>query len=238
MKNKKNLVMALGLAGAMLVGGQQAVFAADQQPAATTDAQAQAAIEGYTYTSPTYGYTIWCPQKPNVIAADQLYDGAKGEVLIFANQEYTINNAWVILTDAFDTKNTPDYNKMKDADAQKYLDDLQKNNGYESVMFFNQEPNNKAVFAITAKDVEVTGENGETQTMHSDTQEAVTFFRGADGKAYSLQLIDNPDITEEHLLAFKKGVMSFAPTNDKAVQQSKDKATKPAKASKNKKNKK
>lgn len=237
MKNKKNLFMALGLAGALLVGGQQAVFAADQTAPA---AQAQApATDGFVYTSPTYGFTIWCPQKPNVIAADQLYEGAKGEVLIFANEEYTINNAWVILEDAFDTKNTPDYNKMKDADAQKYLDDLQKNNGYESVMFFNQTPNNKAVFAITAKDVEVTNEKGETETMHSDTQEAVTFFRGTDGKAYSLQLIDNPDITEEHLLAFKKGVMNFAPTNGKAVQQSKaTKADKATKASKGKKSKK
>ena len=43
-----------------------------------------------------------CPKAPvGVIPASVLYEGRKGEVLIFENEEYNIKYAWVVLVDAF-----------------------------------------------------------------------------------------------------------------------------------------
>ena len=41
------------------------------------------------------------------------------------------------------------------------------------------------------------------------TQMAVTFFRGNKGGCYSVQLIDNPELRDDAVDLFQKGVVSF-----------------------------
>lgn len=62
---------------------------------------------GYRHTSARYGYSIVCPKKPNVIPLSIMEEKAKGEVLIFDNDGYYINNAWIIMVNAFDENEIP-----------------------------------------------------------------------------------------------------------------------------------
>ena len=210
MKRNKNIAAALGLTAALLFGtaGMQAEAA---EAAAVEKAAPVQQAASYTYTSKEYGYTIQCPQKPNVIPASMLYEGKKGEVLIFANDGYAIQNAWVILTDAFDSKDTPDYNTLKEDEAKAYLTTLMNNNAYEGATLIKLGENRKAVFALTAKEVELdtNGDGKPDVTAEADSQMAVIFFRGSKGGCYSLQLIDNPELRDSALLAFKAGAVSF-----------------------------
>ena len=170
-----------------------------------------ATAEGYLYTSKNYGYTIVCPKKPNVIPASLLMEGRKGEVLIFDNDGYNIKNAWIVLADAFDKKKTPDFNKMNEAEAKKYLEGIMQSNPYEGVMVVNLTKNNKAIYALTAKEVELDtdGDGKPDVTAKADTQMAVLFFRGNKGGCYSLQLIDNPVLRDSEIVKFQNGAMSF-----------------------------
>ena len=175
MNKTKKLLAAAGVASALIMG-------VSSQPAAEAAAEAvqtQPAV-GYTYTSKVYGYTIQCPKKPNVIPASMLYEGKKGEVLIFDNDGYNIKNAWVVLTNAFDEKKMPDLNKLKEADARKYLSELMGSNGYEGVMLINLSATNKAIYAVTAKtvDIDTDGDGKVDASATANTQMAVTFFRG------------------------------------------------------------
>jgi hypothetical protein len=206
MNKTKKLLAAAGVASALIMG-------VSSQPAAEAAAEAvqtQPAV-GYTYTSKVYGYTIQCPKKPNVIPASMLYEGKKGEVLIFDNDGYNIKNAWVVLTNAFDEKKMPDLNKLKEADARKYLSELMGSNGYEGVMLINLSATNKAIYAVTAKtvDIDTDGDGKVDATATANTQMAVTFFRGNKNGRYSVQLIDNPVLRESALKDFQKGVVSF-----------------------------
>lgn len=208
MKLNKNMAVALSFIATVLFG--TAAIQSAEAAKGETAAQTQQTVD-YTYTSKEYGYTIQCPQKPNVIPASMLYEGKKGEVLVFDNEGYTIKNAWVILTDAFDSKNTPDYNKLKEDEAKNYLTTLMNNNAYESARLIKLDEKRKAVFAVTAKEVELDtdGDGKPDVTAKADTQMAVLFFRGNKGGCYSIQLIDNPDLRESALLAFKAGAISF-----------------------------
>ncbi|HBQ29781.1 MAG TPA: hypothetical protein DD660_01735, partial [Mitsuokella multacida] len=106
---------AAALGAAILMTPAMPAFAAEQAPAAATQAAPVQVTLPYTYTSQQYGYTIQCPQKPvGVIPASALYEDKKGEVLIFDNDGYDIKYAWVVLSDAFDNKNVPDLNKLKE----------------------------------------------------------------------------------------------------------------------------
>ena len=207
MNKTKKLLAAAGVVSALIFGVSSQPVA---EAAAQVAAQTQPAV-GYTYTSKVYGYTIQCPKKPNVIPASMLYEGKKGEVLIFDNDGYNIRNAWVVLTNAFDEKKMPDLNKLKEADARKYLSDLMGNNGYEGVMLINLSAKNKAIYAVTAKtvDIDTDGDGKVDATATANTQMAVTFFRGNKNGRYSVQLIDNPVLRESALRDFQKGVVSF-----------------------------
>ena len=208
MNKTKKLLAAAGVAAAL-------IFGVSSQPAAEAAAQTAAdqtqPAAGYTYTSKVYGYTIQCPKKPNVIPASMLYEGKKGEVLIFDNDGYNIRNAWVILTNAFDEKKIPNLNKLKEAEAKNYLSELMARNGYEGVMLINLSETNKAIYAITAKtvDIDTDGDGKADATATANTQMAVTFFRGNKHGRYSIQLIDNPALRETALKDFQKGVVSF-----------------------------
>lgn len=206
---KKGMMMIGCLAVSLLIAGGVQTAEAKKDKAAAVSQTATA--EGYLYTSKNYGYTIVCPKKPNVIPASLLMEGRKGEVLIFANDGYNIKNAWIVLADAFDKKKTPDFNKMNEAEAKKYLEGIMQSNPYEGVMVVNLTKNNKAIYALTAKEVELDtdGDGKPDVTAKADTQMAVLFFRGNKGGCYSLQLIDNPVLRDSEIVKFQNGAMSF-----------------------------
>ncbi len=213
MNKKAKIIAALGLMGVLFMGtGMNQADAKKKAPAQTEQQvkDAQAALS-YVYTSKKYGYTINCPKKPNVIPASELYKDKEGEVLIFDNEGYDIKNAWVVIKDAFDTHRMPDLNTLNEEDGRKYLSILMRANGFEAMELINRTEKDRAIYAITAKEVEIDTDNdGEPDmTAKADTQMAVTFFRGNKGGCYSVQLIDNPELRDEAVDLFQKGVVSF-----------------------------
>ena len=224
---------AAALGASLLLMPTMPAFAAEQAPAAASPA-AKAALP-YTYTSQQYGYTIQCPQKPvGVIPASALYEDRKGDVLIFDNDGYNIKYAWIVLTDAFDNKSVPDLNKLKEADAEKLLSGIMGSNGYEGIMLVNLNAKNKAIYAVTAKEIEI-DENGDGQidgVAKADTQMAVAFFRTEKGNRYGVELIDNPDLRESSLAAFQKGITTLKDVDGKQLMSSKDKKVKNVKKDK------
>ena len=212
MNKKAKMITALGLMGVLFMGtGMNQADAKKKAPAQTEQVKDAQNPLSYVYTSKQYGYTINCPQKPNVIPVSNLYEGKEGEVLIFDNDGYNIKNAWVIIKDAFDTHRMPDLNTLNEEDARKYLSILMRSNGYEAMELINRTEKDKAIYAITAKEVEIdTDGDGEPDvTGKADTQMAVTFFRANKGGCYSIQLIDNPELRDEAVDLFQKGVVSF-----------------------------
>ena len=209
---------AAALGAAILMTPTMPAFAAEQAPAAATQAAPVQVTLPYTYTSQQYGYTIQCPQKPvGVIPASALYEDKKGEVLIFDNDGYNIKYAWVVLTDAFDNKNVPDLNKLKESEAEKLLSGIMGSNGYEGIMLVNLNAKNKAIYAVTAKEVEI-DEDGDGKVdgvAKADTQMAVAFFRTEKGNRYGVELIDNPDLRASSLAAFQKGITTLKDVDSK-----------------------
>lgn len=204
-------ILAAGVMGAALLGVSLPYAAAAEQPAAEAPFQANISLP-YKYTSKAYGFTIQCPQKPlGVIEASALYgEGKKGEILIFDNEEYNIKHAWIILKDAF-SDNVPDLNKLAGDQANEALARIMDSNGYEGIMLMKLNDRNRAIFAMTAKEIEIDS-NGDgiiDGTAKADTQMAVMFFRGEDGGHYSLQLIDNPELRENSVLALQEAAKTF-----------------------------
>ncbi len=168
--------------------------------------------EAYTYTSERYGYCMDCPQKPvGVIPASMLYADKKGDVLIFANDGYQIQKAWLVLVDGFNDKDIPNLNKISDADAKKLAQNLLEHNGYAEVKIVPVNAENKGLYAVTAKQVEVdTNGDGKPDTVATaDNQMAVTFFRGNRGGRFSVQLIDNPTLTQANIDEYRAGMSTF-----------------------------
>lgn len=233
MKKISQMALAATLGAMLALGGtafaaEGAAVAADVTPSAgavasealaTAPKSAETATEQplevapltYQYRSKEYGYTLNCPAKPQVITADNLYPGRKGEVLIFSNEGYDIKNAWVVFTDAFDPAKVPDYNTMTGDEAKSYLTDLVAANGYEGAMVVNLSPTNKAVYAVTAREmaVDTDGDGKADATVTASSQNAVAFFRLPSGKCYSLLLIDNPELRESAIIEFQQGLLSF-----------------------------
>ena len=214
----KSKILALTLGAVLSLGfGAAEVKAAEtidtiSAAAAVDDAKAASIELPYTYTSKEYGYTIKTPKKPNVIAANLLYEDKTGEILIFDNEEYNIKKAWVVIKDAFDGSKVPDYNTMSADESKKYLKDLVASNGYEGAMLVPLANNNKAVYAITAKilDVDTDGDGKPDATVTASSQNAVVFFRSANKKCYSMMLIDNPELTDSAIEEFQQGLLTFA----------------------------
>ena len=202
--------------------------------------------KGVKYTSQRYGYSIICPKKPNVIPASLLVEGAKGDVLIFENDGYDIKNAWVVLADTFDDAELPADMGQKSEDEQKaYIDHLMNTAGYEFVRL-TQVAGGTGVYAVTAKeiDVDTDGDGKPDDTMVAENQGIKTFFRGQYGGHFSVQLIDNPELSPAGVGLYQLGLLTFqewptAVEDGKVVQKDQDaKATNNKMDKKDKKNKK
>lgn len=170
-----------------------------------------AKANGYKHTSTRYGYSIVCPKKPNVIPLSIMEEKAKGEVLIFDNDEYYIKNAWIIMCDAFEENEIPEnIATMGEEGHQKLIDRISKNSGYELVRVADM-GHTSGIYCITAKELEIdtNGDGKIDEVMTADTQMIKTFFRGQFGGRFAVELIDNPDLTPANVSAYQVGLLTF-----------------------------
>lgn len=214
LKKSIALTCAVGtVAFASLAQAAEEPAASETQGANMTVAEmAELAKEnGYRHTSARYGYSIVCPKKPNVIPLSIMEEKAKGEVLIFDNDGYYINNAWIIMVNAFDENEIPvNLHTMDDAAKAKLAEKLAKNSGYELVRIADM-GHTSGVYCITAKEIEIdtNGDGKADEIMTADTQMIKTFFRGQFGGRFGVELIDNPDLTPAHINQYHVGLMTF-----------------------------
>lgn len=149
--------------------------------------------EPYTYTSEDYKYSIVCPIKPLAAVRPAWFEpNQKGEMLVFANEGFDIQYAYVIQVDAFDTNKVPDFNHGTMAAIGEYLKGLQTNGGFAKAEWVDLTKKNKGVVAITAEKIEVrNNETGEVEgELVADRQDIYTFFRTPEGRCISIQLIN------------------------------------------------
>lgn len=201
------------------------VEATGQEAAAQTGEDSKKP-EVYLFASTKYDYAMLCPHRPlGVVPASMLYEGQKGDIIVFDNEEYNIKHAWVVLVDAFDNKAVPDLNKISEADAKTYLEKLMKSSAYEGISLVNITDNNKGIFGISAKEVEIdtTGDGQFDTTATAETQEAVTFFRSESGRCIAVHLIDNPVLRPDAITSYQFGVASFREVNSKDKKDNQDK---------------
>ena len=194
---------------------------AEETAAVQTSESAAKDPDIYIFSSPQYGYTMLCPHRPvGVIPASMLYEDKKGDVVVFENDGYTLRHAWVILVDSFNTKDVPDFNKITEQEASDYLQKLMRSSAYEGISLVNLSENNKGVFGISAKEVEIdtNGDGVFDVTAKADTQEAVVFFRTEKGRCFTAHLIDNPELRTDSISAFQFGISSLQEMDSKAVQ--------------------
>ena len=83
--------------------------------------------------------------------------------------------------------------------------------GYEGAMVVELSNHNKAIYAITGKvmDVDTDGDGTPDETIEASSQNAVTYFRGADGVRYGVELIDNPELRDEAVNLYQKALLTF-----------------------------
>ena len=152
-----------------------------------------------------------CPQQPAFVIPSVELDGHEGEVLIFENEDYYIKYAWVIHVNAFPEDGVPNLNAISPEESVELLKGIMGSNGYEGIMLINLTEDNKAIFATTAKEIEIDedGDGTPDATAKADSQMAVLFFRGANGTRYGLELIDNPELRASSVSAFLAGARTM-----------------------------
>lgn len=204
------------VAGVAMGAANPAAEAKDAPKAAQTQQVKEKAANAlpYKYESKAFGYTIQCPQEPfKVMPASAYYEDSskQGDVLIFENENHELKNIWIILANAFSDKSVPDLNMISDEEAGKLLQGIMGSNGYEGIMLVKVNDYNKGIYAVTAKVVEIDtdGDGQPDTTAEANSQMAVTFFRGADGERYGIELLESPELSDESLAAYQKAVTTF-----------------------------
>lgn len=207
MKNYQKILAGIG-AAAVLSAAPYAFAAAEKSPAPAQTVSAEVPALSYLYESSAYNYRVMCPQKPvGVIPASALFENREGEILIFENEEYHIKYAWVVLVHAFPEEALPNLNTINPEEATELLKRIMGSNAYEGIMLVNVTEENKGIFAVTAKEIEI-DENGDgtpDATATANGQMAALFFRGENGACYGFELIDNPALRASSVAAFLAG---------------------------------
>ena len=207
MKNYQKILAGIG-AAAVLSAAPYAFAAAEKSPAPAQTVSAEVPALSYLYESSAYNYRVMCPQKPvGVIPASALFENREGEILIFENEEYHIKYAWVVLVHAFPEEALPNLNTINPEEATELLKRIMGSNAYEGIMLVNVTEENKGIFAVTAKEIEI-DENGDgtpDATATANSQMAAVFFRGENGACYGFELIDNPALRASSVAAFLAG---------------------------------
>lgn len=144
----------------------------------------------YTYTNDTYGFSIQCPEKP--IAAIDLKNQPsplKGVMLIFENEGYDINHAWVITTEAFTDEQMPDLDVLPDSTLQQYLNAVIQSD------------------YVVGEIVQVDGRKA-LYTVKGEAQTTITYIRGKSDH-YAMLLIAKPEFLKEKMKIYKEGLATF-----------------------------
>ena len=217
------------------------VFAAEENSASEENNSVAVAEEkgstekvaGYEYTSQTFGFKIVCPAEPKVVVNPFEDPKKRGELLIFASDGADILYGYQIQFEAFDTDSTPDFNKANKKTLQKYLAKLMQANAFEDAIVANITADNKGVFAVTAKEIEIKNDAGEVEDVAvATTQNEFSFFRTKSGRCISIQLITT-DLNDEKVMNFRKSVATYQDATDLVVaDNSKDKKSKSKKSKK------
>ena len=170
--------------------------------------------EAYEYESQVYGFKIICPAKPIVVVNPFEDPKQRGELLVFANDGMKIIFGYQILLDAFDTNKVPDFNKDKKKIIDAYIEKQKEDNAYEFVGLETVAKDNKGLVLITAKEIEVKGDNGEVEAiLTAEEQTAFTYFRSRSGRCISIQLITS-EFNEDNLIDYRKSVSTYRDATD------------------------
>ena len=167
--------------------------------------------EPYVYTSEDFKFSITCPIKPVAVVENPWQEPERrGEMLVFANEGFNIQYAYVIQVNAFENDQVPDFNTADKATIDEYLKKLQDVGGFGLAELVSLTKNNKGVYAVTAETIEVTNkETGELEgEFVADRQDIYTFFRTPAGRCISIQLI-SMNMSKEFLDTYRFGVASF-----------------------------
>ena len=195
------------------------VFAAEEPAKEETGAGGA----GYDYTSQTYGFRIVCPTKPTVVVNPFEDPKERGELLVFANDGMKVLYGYQIKFDAFDDKLTPNFNKDKKQLLEAYLEELKIKQAFEDASIAEVTRGNKGVFAVTAREIEITNDKGEVEDVAvAETQNQFVFFRTKSGQRISIQLIVN-ELNEEVVTNFRKSVATFQDAAELAKKNKKSK---------------
>ena len=200
---------------------------------------AEPADEPYIYTSEDFQYSIACPIKPLAVVQNPWQDPAKrGEMLVFANDGWNVQYAYMIQVNAFENDKVPNFNKADKKTLDEYLEALKKTNGFELAELVSITKDNKGVYAVTAQTIEVLNqETGEVEgEFVADRQDIFTFFRTPEGRCVSIQLL-TADMDKVFVDTYRYGVASFkdnSVADKKADKKSKDKKSKDNKDKKSK----
>ena len=184
--------------------------------------------EPYVYTSEDFKFTITCPIKPLAVVQNPWQEPEKrGEMLVFANEGFDVQYAYIIQVDAFDNQ-VPDFNKGTMAAIGDYLLALKKDGGFGRAEIVNITKNNKGVYAVTADKLEVVNqETGEVEgEFIADKQYVYTFFRTPEGRAISIQLISANLQDKIFIDTYRFSVASFKDNSADNGKKSKDKKSK------------
>ena len=208
-------------------------FAAEENSASETSTAETSAVEtqeetskGFEYTSQTFGFKIMCPVEPKVVVNPFPDPKKRGELLVFKNDGAEILYGYQIMFEAFDTNSTPDFNKAKKKTLDKYLEKLKENNAFEDAIVDNVTKDNKGVFAVTAKEIEIRNDAGEVEDVAvATTQNELVFFRTKSGRCISIQLITT-NLTDEIVMNFRKSVATYQDATDLAANDTKSKKKK------------
>ncbi|TCS78398.1 hypothetical protein [Pectinatus cerevisiiphilus] len=183
--------------------------------------QPKQASAAYTYTSKDYGYSIDCPQKP--LGVIPLIDpNQKGEVLVFKNDGYNILEGWIIATNAFDSSQIPNFDKMTDKESQQYAANfvMNSNGRYQTVLFIPLN-GHKVLYAVGQQDVYVDANKKEkADAVKGNVSQRIETYIPGQKTNYVIVFFKSGEMTTQDSTDYQNGLISFKelPADANAIQ--------------------
>ena len=171
------------------------------------------AADGYIYTSDRFGYSIKCPQKPlAVLNLSVLSPQEQGDVLVFANDGYTLTKYWIVSPNAFSNDTFPDLNTISDKDKNELFAHMAADRGYQELALVDLN-GQKAIYAVAAKTIQIDSDkDGKVdKTIEQNGQYIDTYFKGKNSN-YCVALYSKDAPTQEDINAYQYGLLSFRET--------------------------
>lgn len=171
------------------------------------------AADGYIYTSERFGYSIKCPQKPlAVLNLSVLSPEEEGDVLVFANDGYTLTKYWVVSPNAFSNDTFPDLDKLSDQDRNDLFAHMAVERGYQEIALIPINGHN-AIYAVGANKTYIDSDKDgkPDKTIEQNGQYIDTYFKGKNSN-YCVALYTKDAATQEDINAYQYGLLSFRET--------------------------